>query len=70
MNRLGYSRIEEHNRNPETDHLYDPLRTVLLQPQVVSQHQRFIAPAAMHSRVTHDYAVISPEDAHNLVQLP
>ena len=67
MSRMGFSRITEHNRYEETDHLYEPLRNVLLKPQATSDRESFIAPAAMYSKISHDYAVLSPEDAHNMV---
>lgn len=33
LNTLQFSRITDHNRHPETDALYNPLRKVLLRPQ-------------------------------------
>lgn len=66
---MYYSRIEDHNRHRNTDVLYNPLRTVLLNPQTIAQHRPYINPAAQQSRVTHDYAIITPDDARNLVSL-
>lgn len=65
---MGYSRVVDHNRYEDTDHLYDPLRGVLLHPEKVAAHKQYVQTAANHSMLTHDYAYITPQEAHTLVR--
>lgn len=57
---LEYSRLEDHNRHRQTDMLYDPLRSILMHPGHIPSHSQYVQPAAMQSRVTHDYAYLNP----------
>ncbi len=56
---LHYSRIQDHNKYPQTDVLYDPLRRILLHPEELTVSKGIINPAATHSRVTRDFAYLS-----------
>ena len=59
VNQLHYSRIQDHNRFPNTDVLYEPLRKVLLRPQELTAHRQYINPAASQSLVTRDFAYLT-----------
>jgi hypothetical protein len=64
---LGLSRIQDHNRFPDTDVLYEPLRKVLLRPGEVAQDRQFLNPAASQSRVTRDFAYLNENEVRNMV---
>jgi hypothetical protein len=64
---LHYSRIQDHNKFPQTDVLYEPLRRVLLHPEQLTVSRGILNPAATHSRVTRDFAYITEEYAQGLV---
>ena len=59
ISRLNYSRIQDHNKYPQTDVLYDPLRRILLHPEELTVSKGILNPAATHSRVTRDFAYLS-----------
>jgi hypothetical protein len=65
--RLHYSRIQDHNKYPQTDVLYDPLRRILLHPEELTVSKGILNPAATHSRVTRDFAYLSETEVKDLV---
>lgn len=69
MNQLRYSRIEDRNRFPNTDVLYEPLRHVLLRPNELVANRSYLNPAASHSRVTRDFAYLTEAEIRELVIL-
>lgn len=60
------SRITEHNKNEETDHLYDPLRDTLRKSSVSKGKtlSKVISAHELHgSRVSRKIRELSPEEA-------
>lgn len=67
-NRLTYSRLEDHNVYQKTDHLYDPLRSILLQHDDPKDGEREnISLAVRQSRVTQDFRYLREQEMHELV---
>lgn len=69
VSQLHYSRIEDRNRFPNTDVLYEPLRHVLLRPNELTVSRPYINPAASHSRVTRDFAYLTETEVRELVTI-
>lgn len=67
VSKLHYSRIEDRNRFPNTDVLYEPLRKVLLRPQELTAHRDYLNPAASQSLVTRDFTYLTEAEAREMV---